>query len=148
MDPEVADIDLNDPELEKAATKIQATFKGFKARRQEREDGDAATKELGSAATAQPPKEDPVDETVREPVSIIFLFLLPDNTLQMTRMIEDSSARSLCVHDVCPRLLCMALFLCDSSVSPTLFPSSCDPLAGRLFPALHPCIRLLLCLTG
>lgn len=98
MDPEVADIDLNDPELEKAATKIQATFKGFKARRQER-DGDAATKELGSAATAEPPKEDPLDETVR---SSRLSFSSPPRilsccptTLQMTRMIEDWSACSL-----------------------------------------------------
>lgn len=27
------DIDLNDPEVEKAATKIQATFRGFQSRR-------------------------------------------------------------------------------------------------------------------
>ncbi|XP_054167136.1 neuromodulin-like isoform X1 [Oppia nitens] len=31
---ELADIDLNDPEVEKAATKIQATFRGFKSRRE------------------------------------------------------------------------------------------------------------------
>ncbi|XP_022646744.1 obscurin-like [Varroa destructor] len=30
---ELADIDLTDPELEKAAMKIQSTFKGFKTRR-------------------------------------------------------------------------------------------------------------------
>lgn len=81
MDPEIADIDLNDPELEKAATKIQATFKGFKARRQEREDVDAAAKELGSAATSLPPTKEPVDETVR---SIIFSFLFSSGTTAHT----------------------------------------------------------------
>jgi hypothetical protein len=29
-----ADIDLNDAELEKAATKIQATFRGYKTRKE------------------------------------------------------------------------------------------------------------------
>lgn len=85
MDPEIADIDLNDPELEKAATKIQATFKGFKSRRQGRED-DAATKELGSAATSQPPPaEEPVDETVRSIISSPSCpFLRDDSILRMT----------------------------------------------------------------
>ncbi|XP_025018261.1 obscurin [Tetranychus urticae] len=31
------DIDLTDPELEKAATKIQATFKGYKVRKEVKE---------------------------------------------------------------------------------------------------------------
>ncbi|XP_028967206.1 obscurin [Galendromus occidentalis] len=32
-DDELADIDLTDPDLERAAVKIQSTFKGFKTRR-------------------------------------------------------------------------------------------------------------------
>merc|ERR1719266_2935976 len=36
-DDEVIDIDLNDPEVEAAATKIQAGFKGHKARKQVKE---------------------------------------------------------------------------------------------------------------
>lgn len=34
LDPELADIDLDDPELTKAATKIQAGFRGHAARKQ------------------------------------------------------------------------------------------------------------------
>lgn len=30
----IADIDLNDPDMEKAATKIQATFRGYKTRKE------------------------------------------------------------------------------------------------------------------
>lgn len=55
MGDEVADIDLSDPELEKAATKIQATFKGFKARRE-------MDPSIGSTATGKtdPPPEEEV----------------------------------------------------------------------------------------
>ena len=34
MDAEVVDIDLNDPEVAKAATKIQAGFKGYMTRKE------------------------------------------------------------------------------------------------------------------
>lgn len=53
-DPNV-DIDLNDPELEKAATKIQATFKGYKVR-QEKKGG----KDEGAEAAAPVPPEEEV----------------------------------------------------------------------------------------
>ena len=53
MDPEVADMDLSDPELEKAATKIQATFKGYKARR---EKDDAAGREEQEGTSTEPAK--------------------------------------------------------------------------------------------
>lgn len=33
------EIDLNDPDVEKAATKIQATFRGYKTRREVKKDG-------------------------------------------------------------------------------------------------------------
>ncbi|CAG2107561.1 unnamed protein product [Medioppia subpectinata] len=35
---EIADIDLNDPEVEKAAIKIQDTFRGYKKRREPNDD--------------------------------------------------------------------------------------------------------------
>lgn len=34
------DIDLKDPEVEKAACKIQATFRGYKVRKEKKEDED------------------------------------------------------------------------------------------------------------
>ncbi|PNF31827.1 hypothetical protein B7P43_G09259 [Cryptotermes secundus] len=34
VDDELADIDLNDPDLNKAATKIQASFRGHKVRKE------------------------------------------------------------------------------------------------------------------
>lgn len=40
---EELDIDMNDPELHKAATKIQASFRGHKARREDEPATDAAT---------------------------------------------------------------------------------------------------------
>lgn len=52
--------DLNDPELEKAATKIQATFKGYKTR-----------KEVGKAGGTSParPSSDNQPSSSSEPVS-------------------------------------------------------------------------------
>lgn len=38
LDDELADIDLTDPELHKAATKIQASFRGHKVRKEGPED--------------------------------------------------------------------------------------------------------------
>ena len=75
MDPEVADIDLNDPELEKAATKIQATFKGYKARR-EKDGGSGGGSEEASAAVAAASaveREKEADETVGRITLLPFL---------------------------------------------------------------------------
>jgi len=54
MDP----IDLSDPDLEKAATKIQATFKGYKVRQdKEKKDG----KPAGEACAENPEEEIDID---------------------------------------------------------------------------------------
>ena len=56
VDDELADIDLTDPELNKAATKIQASFRGHKVRKVgnpkegEEEEGDEAAGQWAMAA--------------------------------------------------------------------------------------------------
>jgi len=64
MDP----IDLTDPDLEKAATKIQATFKGYKVRQEEREKKDEKGVEAGGTSTAAvPPEEEEIDIDLNDP---------------------------------------------------------------------------------
>ena len=58
MSDEIDQIDLSDPDLEKAATKIQATFKGYKAR-QEVKTGKGEEDEVKPAAP-EPPEEEEV----------------------------------------------------------------------------------------
>ena len=54
MDP----IDLSDPELEKAATKIQATFKGYKVRKE-------IGKDVPGDSTDAPSSAQQLEEEVR-----------------------------------------------------------------------------------
>lgn len=73
---EEIDIDLNDPEVEKAATKIQAGFKGFKARKEVKalktdKDGEVAAESEAPPAEGEeaPPasKEEVIDIDLNDP---------------------------------------------------------------------------------
>jgi len=55
VDDELADIDLNDPDLNKAATKIQASFRGHKVRKEviPKDGGNREEMAVGQWAVAQ-----------------------------------------------------------------------------------------------
>lgn len=65
---EEVDIDLTDPEVEKAATKIQAGFKGMKTRKEikenspEKAEGEAAAEEPKAEEAGEAPAEEPKAE--------------------------------------------------------------------------------------
>ncbi|XP_067676890.1 DNA ligase 1-like isoform X3 [Haliotis asinina] len=59
------DIDLNDPEVEKAATKIQASFKGHKARKEVR--ALKGEEEASPAAAEAKPEEEEIDIDLEDP---------------------------------------------------------------------------------
>lgn len=64
---EEVDIDLNDPETEKAALKIQAGFKGFQARKEIQAKKEALA---GDKAQEQPTEEKKTEESSEEKVDI------------------------------------------------------------------------------
>ncbi|XP_050417285.1 retinitis pigmentosa 1-like 1 protein isoform X4 [Patella vulgata] len=69
---EEIDIDLNDPEVEKAATKIQASFKGFKTRKEMKsktEDGAKDEEEVKDEVKAEEtkPDEEEIDIDLADP---------------------------------------------------------------------------------
>ncbi|XP_052283961.1 uncharacterized protein LOC127880669 isoform X2 [Dreissena polymorpha] len=69
-DDDDADIDLNDPEVEKAAVKIQAGFKGFKARQEIKEMKGKAPAKAPSPTPSPPPsrgKDNDIDIDLDDP---------------------------------------------------------------------------------
>ena len=66
---EEVDIDLNDPEVEKAATKIQAGFKGYKTRKELKDKGDETTEnqESGEGTAEEASGNQEEDGTKEEP---------------------------------------------------------------------------------
>lgn len=64
MDPSEEPIDLSDPELEKAATKIQATFKGYKSRKEGKPEGSTSpARRPETEPDSQPEEEIDIDLT-------------------------------------------------------------------------------------
>ncbi|XP_064618205.1 abnormal spindle-like microcephaly-associated protein homolog isoform X1 [Liolophura sinensis] len=68
LDPELADIDLDDPELSKAATKIQAGFRGHAARKQlPAKSTEVEKKSEGEVKTEGDNKEEEIDIDLNDP---------------------------------------------------------------------------------
>jgi len=77
------EIDLNDPDLEKAATRIQASFRGFKTRKGLGSDSNQNLQEEDQAPTTLPPAPEQQQEEENQ-----------DNTNTRRRISLDSTKRN------------------------------------------------------